>query len=60
MPQRGNLPQLRSSLVPGTPAVWPGAETLVRELITLPTHSRLTEAELDRLVRSLGGPREDA
>lgn len=49
------LPQLQPLLVPGTPAEWPGAGTLVRELITLPTHSRLTDAELELLARSLAG-----
>ncbi len=31
----------------------PGAELLVRELVTLPTHSRLNESDLERLVHLL-------
>jgi dTDP-4-amino-4,6-dideoxygalactose transaminase len=30
---------------------WPGAEELVRELVTLPTHSLVSEGDRDRLVR---------
>jgi len=37
---------------------WPGAELLARDLVTLPTHSRLTPVERDEIVRMLQqGPR---
>ena len=32
---------------------WPGADELARDLVTLPTHSRLTGAERDEIVRML-------
>lgn len=32
---------------------WPGAEELARDLVTLPTHSRLTPVECDEIVRML-------
>jgi dTDP-4-amino-4,6-dideoxygalactose transaminase len=32
---------------------WPGAERLARDLVTLPTHSRLTPVERDEIVRML-------
>lgn len=32
---------------------WPGAEQLARDLVTLPTHSRLTPVERDEIVRVL-------
>jgi dTDP-4-amino-4,6-dideoxygalactose transaminase len=32
---------------------WPGAAELVRDLVTLPTHSRLTPVERDEIVRML-------
>jgi dTDP-4-amino-4,6-dideoxygalactose transaminase len=45
----GELTQLRSSLVSsGRP--WLGAEELSRNLVTLPTHSRLSRAERGRVV----------
>ena len=48
-----SLPAIRSRLVnPG--GRWPGADALVRELVTIPTHSRLSSAERDELVRMLG------
>ena len=34
---------------------WPGAEELVRDLVTLPTHSLVSAAERDELVRLLDG-----
>jgi dTDP-4-amino-4,6-dideoxygalactose transaminase len=43
------LPALTRQLVVGEKA-WPGAVRLARELITLPTHSRLTVAERRRLL----------
>jgi dTDP-4-amino-4,6-dideoxygalactose transaminase len=33
---------------------WPGAEALVRELVTLPTHSQVTPAEQSELLRLMG------
>jgi dTDP-4-amino-4,6-dideoxygalactose transaminase len=36
-----------------TEASWPGAQTLVRELVTLPTHSRLQPRELSEIVKTL-------
>jgi dTDP-4-amino-4,6-dideoxygalactose transaminase len=50
------LPQLAEKLE-GPERVWPGAQTLVHELVTLPTHSRLGRheiADLDRILRNLG------
>lgn len=44
------LPASRSRLVPGSAGPYPGAERLVRELFTLPTHSLLSEAERQTLV----------
>lgn len=46
------LPALRA-LLSGGPKSWPGAEALVRELITLPTHPLVTGADLDSLARWL-------
>jgi perosamine synthetase len=48
MPLAG-LAQLRGRVVGRTE--WPGAATLVREMFTLPTHSRLEPAERHELVR---------
>jgi perosamine synthetase len=45
-----DLPQLRPALATGTPNTWPGATMLVRSLVTLPTHSRLTPSDIDLLV----------
>lgn len=45
-----HLPALAQRLTSGR-RVWPGAEALVRELVTLPTHSRLRQAELIEVVR---------
>jgi perosamine synthetase len=46
------LPQLRGRLL-DTGTAFPGAEQLARELVTLPTHSRLSAAELEQLLRVL-------
>jgi len=46
------LPRLRPLLV-GPETRWPGAEALVRELVTLPTHSRVTAAERDEILALL-------
>lgn len=46
------LPQLRP-LLTGPEERWPGAETLVRELVTLPTHSRVTAAEREEILALL-------
>lgn len=58
------LPVLSSRLV-GRRWPWPGAEELVRDLITLPTHTLLSRRDRERLVEFLGrgeltlfGPRE--
>jgi dTDP-4-amino-4,6-dideoxygalactose transaminase len=47
-----HLPQVRARLVPVWQE-WPGAERLVHELVTLPTHSRVTADEGQTLVRLL-------
>jgi perosamine synthetase len=36
----------------GPARAWPGADTLVRELVTLPVHSRMTAADLAAALRS--------
>ncbi len=46
------VPQLRR-LLAGTEARWPGAEALVRELVTLPTHSRVTDGERAEILAML-------
>lgn len=48
------LPAIRERLVPGK-ARWPGAERLRDELVTVPTHSLITRAERDQIVRALRG-----
>lgn len=51
-----DLPQL-AALRDGKERAWPGAETLVRELVTLPTHSQLSSrdrTEVAGIVRKLG------
>jgi len=45
----GVLPAVRERLV-GPETRWPGAEALVREIVTLPTHSRLNRDDKTRLV----------
>jgi dTDP-4-amino-4,6-dideoxygalactose transaminase len=47
------LPEVATRLV--RRARWPGAEELVRELVTLPTHSLLRLTDLETLVRLVGG-----
>ena len=49
------LPQVRSRLSNQHERL-PGAEELVRQLVTLPTHSQLTAAERDRLVDLVNQP----
>jgi dTDP-4-amino-4,6-dideoxygalactose transaminase len=46
------VPQL-GALLAGPETRWPGAETLVRELVTLPTHSRVTAAERAEILELL-------
>jgi hypothetical protein len=46
------LPQLAGRMR-GPESAWPGAETLVRELVTLPTHSRLRYREITDVVTIL-------
>jgi perosamine synthetase len=43
------LPQLAGRLV-ATYGAWPGAQTLVRELVTVPTHSRLRADEVSEII----------
>ncbi len=43
------LPQLAGRLV-GPERVWAGAQTLVRELVTVPTHSRLSARDLSLII----------
>jgi hypothetical protein len=52
-----SLPQLAGSVVESGQAP-PGAETLVRELVTLPTHSRLAEKEVAGILEILGERRQ--
>jgi len=40
----------------GPERAWPGADRLSRDLVTLPTHSRLTAVERDEIVRILQRP----
>ncbi len=47
------LPQLAGRLVAPYGA-WPGAQTLVRELVTVPTHSRLRAHEVSEIIGILG------
>lgn len=46
------IPELQPHLVPH-PLHFPGADTLVRELVTLPTHGQLSVAEQDRVVEMI-------
>jgi len=46
------LPQVRARLA-RTTGRWPGANELVRQLVTLPTHSLVTEGDREALVRLL-------
>ena len=43
------LPQLAGRIV-APYGVWPGAQTLVRELVTVPTHSRLRAHEVSEII----------
>jgi dTDP-4-amino-4,6-dideoxygalactose transaminase len=43
------LPQLAGRIV-APHGTWPGAETLVRELVTVPTHSRLRSHEVSEII----------
>ncbi|MGH7463533.1 MAG: DegT/DnrJ/EryC1/StrS family aminotransferase [Longimicrobiales bacterium] len=47
------LPAVRSRRAAGSDDCLPGADALVRELITLPTHSLLSDADLQGLMSSL-------
>ena len=49
----GDLGPIRARLV-GPARRWPGAQDLVRDLITLPTHSLLSAQDLEALVRAVG------
>jgi hypothetical protein len=51
-----DLPQLAARR-DGPERAWPGARILVRELVTLPTHSRLRPEELKELAEMLGALR---
>ena len=46
------LPPVRKRLV-GNETQWPGAEELVAQLVTLPTHSLLTASERDEVLHVL-------
>jgi dTDP-4-amino-4,6-dideoxygalactose transaminase len=46
------LPAIRQRLV-GDEQRWPGAEVLARELVTVPTHSRVSTGERDAIVELL-------
>ena len=46
------LPPVQSRLV-GTSTTWPGAEELVNQLVTLPTHSLLDQRERDQVLHLL-------
>ena len=48
------LPAIRARLATSRPATTPGADALVRDLVTLPTHSRLRDSELRSLTSALG------
>lgn len=41
------------SRIAGGPSAWPGAATLVRELVTLPTHGWVSERDRERIIRGL-------
>jgi len=54
-----SYPQSLVELAPrltGPERTWPGADRLARDLVTLPTHSRLTAVERDEIVRILQRP----
>jgi dTDP-4-amino-4,6-dideoxygalactose transaminase len=51
-----SYPRTLAELAPrltGPERHWPGADELARDLVTLPTHSRLTAVERDEIVRML-------
>jgi dTDP-4-amino-4,6-dideoxygalactose transaminase len=48
----GQLPALSDRLV-GSRRSWPGAETLVRDLLTLPTHALLSRGDRERIIQFL-------
>ena len=50
----GALAAVRARLV-GPARRWPGAEELVRDLVTLPTHSLLSERDFEALTKSVTG-----
>lgn len=39
----------------GPESIWPGAQALAQELITLPTHSRMSRLELEEVIRVVCG-----
>ncbi len=41
------------SLMAASAGPWPGAEELVRELVTVPTHSLVTAAEREEVLRAV-------
>jgi perosamine synthetase len=50
-----DIPDVRDRMaVPTGEWRWPGAETLVRELVTLPTHSYVTDTDRAAALRALG------
>lgn len=49
-----DLPAVRDRLV-DVPASWPSADALAREVITLPTHSLLSERDIAQLARAVAG-----
>lgn len=50
----GELPAVRQRLV-NSGGRWPGAVELARDLITLPTHSLLSERDVDQVARAVAG-----
>jgi len=50
----GGLAAVRARLV-GPARRWPGAEELVQDLVTLPTHSLLSERDFEALTKSVIG-----
>jgi perosamine synthetase len=54
------LPALQPLLAADAHAEWPGASALVRELITLPTHGRVTDDEFEMMLRAIvSAPQHD-
>jgi hypothetical protein len=50
-----DIPEVRDRMaVPTGHWHWPGAETLVREIVTLPTHSYVTAAERSTALQAIG------